>query len=244
MGSVDPAELGGDRRSPVAPLGPVAVVAEPGHQLGPRRRRPCHAPAGRRRFAAEPEAGQRRAHHVEGVGGVAPVGLRIGEGPDDLLELHHRAGPSMGDHQGQGARMRGTDVQEVDVEAVDGRDELGVSVEPGLGGPPVVLLGPVGAQRSGIGEGKALTPVVDGLRLGPPGATEPVPEVGQLPVGDVDAERSKLGGHGVNVGSGGRGRRGDTAKRTAGPRSDKRPAWSLASRGSPSTDGTGEGERR
>ena len=52
------------------------------------------------RLVAEPVAGKRRAHHVEGVGRVAPVGHRVGQGSDDLEELDDRPGPAVGEDQG------------------------------------------------------------------------------------------------------------------------------------------------
>ena len=68
----------GHRRAPVAALGEVAVVAEAGHQCGPGVGDPFDSPAGRCRLAREAEARQRRADHVERVGGLAAVLRRIG----------------------------------------------------------------------------------------------------------------------------------------------------------------------
>jgi hypothetical protein len=106
----------------------------------------------------------------------------------------------VGDHQGKGLRMRGPDVEEVDVEAVDLGDELGVGVDPRFGSPPVVAVGPVVTELACVGERSALGPVVHRLRFGPPGPLQSVPKIGEFGVSNFDAERSDLIGHSVTVG--------------------------------------------
>ena len=186
----------GDARAPVAALRAVAVVAEARHQLGPRGAR-CAATfqPGLRRPVAEAVARQRRAHDVERVGRVAAVRDRIGERADDLVELDDRARPAVGDHERQRVRLRGPHVEEVDAEAVELGAELRERVEARLGRPPVVLRRPVRAQLLHVRERDALRPVVDGLGLGPAGASQPLPEVDEILVRDVDAERHDLVGH-------------------------------------------------
>jgi hypothetical protein len=49
----------------------------------------------------------------------------------------------VGDQQRLGVGLAGSDVQEMDALPVDLGDELGVGVEPRLGGTPVVLRAPV-----------------------------------------------------------------------------------------------------
>ena len=66
-------EQGADAGAPVAAGRAVPRVAQPRHQLGPRPGDPLHAPAGTVRLAAEPVAGQRRAHHVKRV--TAVIGI-------------------------------------------------------------------------------------------------------------------------------------------------------------------------
>ena len=73
MLGVDAAEFRGDERADVAALRAVAVVAEAAHQLGPGPGDPVGVPARLGERAGEPEAGERRDHDVEGVGGVAAV---------------------------------------------------------------------------------------------------------------------------------------------------------------------------
>ena len=80
-------------------------------------------------------------------------------------------------------------VDEVDVDPVDGGGELVEAVEGGLPLPPLVAVGPVLAHLAHIGEGDALAPVVDGLGLGPAGATEALVQVVQHRLGHLDLER-------------------------------------------------------
>ena len=69
-------------------------------------RDPLDVPACRRRLAREAEAGQRRAHDVEGVGGVAAVRGGVGQRFDDLVELDDRTRPAVRDDQRQGVGVR------------------------------------------------------------------------------------------------------------------------------------------
>jgi hypothetical protein len=61
---------------------------------------------------------------VEGVGGLAPVGGRIGERPDHFEELDDRPGPAVRDDERQRLGVRREDVEEVDAEPIDSRAEL------------------------------------------------------------------------------------------------------------------------
>ena len=99
-------EAGGDRRAPVAALRPEAVVAESRHQPSPHVGDVLDGPAVACRLAAEPVAGQRRADHVHGVGGVAAVGAWIAERFDHVEELDDGAGPTVREHNRNGVRFR------------------------------------------------------------------------------------------------------------------------------------------
>ena len=95
--------------------------------------------------------------------------------------------------------VRGTDVDEVDVEAVDLGPELREAVEPGLRRRPVVLVEPVPAQLADVGERDPLRPVVDGLGLRPPGPAQPLAQVVEIGFGDVDAERDDAITHSAGI---------------------------------------------
>ena len=57
----------------------------------------------------------------------------------------------MGDDDGQGIRMTGADVNEVNVEPVDRRDELRQGIELRLQLPPVVVRAPVANELLQLG---------------------------------------------------------------------------------------------
>ena len=67
----------------------------------------------------------------------------IGERLDDLQLLDDRAGPAVRDDQRQRVLLRRPDVDEMDVEFVDGGDELRKRVQLRLASAPVVFRCPV-----------------------------------------------------------------------------------------------------
>ena len=145
-GGVLRAERGGHRGAPVAALRAVARVAQAIHQLGPGRGDAIDAPAGGRGLGREAEAGQGRADHVEGVGGIAAVLHRIDQRFDHLVELDDRTGPAMGDDQRHGPGVRRAHVEEMDVESVDLGGELREAIEQRFAAAPIVIVGPVPAD--------------------------------------------------------------------------------------------------
>ena len=189
-----PAEAVGDRCPPVAALRPVAVIAEGRHEFVPRPGDPFDGPAGARRLVTPAESREGRRHHVKGVGRVAAVGPRVGERPQHPQELDDRARPAVGEHERQCVGRGRADVQEVDAEVVEHGPELRERVDA-VGEAEVVVVGPVRAQISGVGERDALAPVVDGLALGPTGVDEPLAQVGDRCVVDADLERFERLGH-------------------------------------------------
>jgi hypothetical protein len=120
------------------------------------------------------------------------MGTRIGQRADDLEELHDRAGPAVEYQQGHGVGLGRAGMDEVDPLAIDGGGELGVPVEPGLPGPPVVPVGPVAGQLLQVPEGHAAGPAHAGQLVRPAGPGQPLAQVVQLGLGDLDAERADL----------------------------------------------------
>src|SRR5260370_7935313 len=95
------------------------------------------------------------------------MGGRFGQGTDDLHEFDHRTWPAVSDDQRQGILVLRADMQEMDVEAVDGGLVLAPIVQHRLAAAPVVAVTPVIDQRLDLGERGALSPVVDCLPLRP-----------------------------------------------------------------------------
>jgi hypothetical protein len=64
---------------------------------------------------------------MEGVGRAPAMRRRVGERFDDLVELDDGSGPAVGDQQREGVVLRGSLMDEMDVQAVDFGGEM---VEP------------------------------------------------------------------------------------------------------------------
>ena len=118
----------------------------------------------------------------------------IGEAIDELQLLDDRSGPSVIDDERQGVVMRRADVDEVDVESIDLRDELGQRVERGLDRAPVVLRLPEAGELLHGREGHALRFIRDGLLLGPLRGRDAPTEVLQRRIRNVDGEGADVSG--------------------------------------------------
>jgi hypothetical protein len=103
--------------------------------------------------------------------------------------LGDRTRPPVRDDQRCGVRVRGTRVDEVDVDTIDGGQPLLEAVDPGLEASPVVLRAPVLADVLQVAERHPLRPVLYGLPLRPPGPGQALAEVGDVAIGDRDLER-------------------------------------------------------
>src|SRR3954454_12803087 len=91
---------GRHRRSPVATLRAVPVVAQGCHQPGPRVGDAFHAPTRPGRLTAEAVASKRRADNVEGVVVAATMSPWVRQPVKDVQELHDGSGPSVRDDKG------------------------------------------------------------------------------------------------------------------------------------------------
>ena len=182
------AEVGGHHRAPAAALRAEALVAEAAHQLDPESRDALGIHAGLGRVVGEAVAGHRRADDVEGVGRIAAVLRGVGERTDDLLELAHRAGPAMRDHQRQRLRPDALLVDHVDAEAADLRLELGEAVEARFRGAPVETVAPVGDELAYRAEVGAVAPARARDLVREARARKALAQVRQHGIGHVDAE--------------------------------------------------------
>jgi hypothetical protein len=132
---------------------------------------------------------------VEGIAADPSVELRIGQRPDDLSELDDRTGPAVGHHQRERVLVRGPDVDEVDVEAIDLGSELRKLVKPRLRSSPVVLVLPVGAQLPHIVQRNPLRPVVHGLAFRPARLREAAAQVIEISLRNLDLKRDDVLAH-------------------------------------------------
>ena len=105
-----------------------------------------------------------------------------------MQELGDGAGEAVRDQQRLGAGLAGPDVQEVDALAVDLGGELWVGVELRLGGAPVVAGPPVLRQLLQVAHRHAAGPPRAGQLAGPAGTGQPVVQVLDVGLGDLDTE--------------------------------------------------------
>ena len=104
---------------------------------------------------------------MEGLVAARTVSGRVRQRADRVEQLDHRPGPAVGHDQRQRVLVRRRDVDEVDVHAVDLRDELRQLVQTRLDAPEVVLVQPIAGEGFGRGKLHALRPFVDQLLARP-----------------------------------------------------------------------------
>ena len=100
-----PPQLRADRRTEVAALSAVTLIAQPAHQFGPRPGDPIGGPAAIDRRSRESESWQRGNHHVECVGGVAAVCARIGERFDQIEKSNDGVWPAVSQDEREGTGL-------------------------------------------------------------------------------------------------------------------------------------------
>ena len=132
---------------------------------------------------------------VEGVGGVAAVGGRVGEGPGDLVHLEVGAGPAVDEQQRERVGADAGDVREVNAEAVDLGAEAGEElVQHPFLGAPVVGAAPVLDQFADVGKRGAVVPAYVRELVGKADAVEAAAQAVENAVGNVDGPRGERHG--------------------------------------------------
>src|SRR5215208_6143131 len=140
---------------------------------------------------------------MESVRCARAMGRRIGQWMNDLQLLDDRAGPPVQDDERQRILMLRTNVDEMNVEAVDLGDEVREGLQPLLALAPVVLFRPIARERLHRREPRALGLIFDGLLFGPLCRRDAPPKVVEVLFRHVDLEGAYLRmGHGV-LGHGG-----------------------------------------
>lgn len=112
----------------------------------------------------------------------------VGERPDELQLLHDRTRPAMGDDHGESVSVLRADVNEVDVEPVNLRDEVRHGVDPVLAPAPVVAGLPIVEELLGRLQRHTLLEIGHGLPLGQPSVCEAPTEVGEIVFRCVEIE--------------------------------------------------------
>jgi hypothetical protein len=173
-------QLEGDGVPPVAALGAVAAVAEPVHQFCPGPGDALDGPAAVGCGPGQCVARQVREHQVQCGGGVFSVGAGVGEGFNDVQELHDRPGPAVCHDHRQRVRLWRAHVQEVHGRTIDAGGELREVVEVGFGYAPVVPGPPPVHEVLQMVQGNAAGPTTAGRLTRPADAGETVLQVVQL----------------------------------------------------------------
>ena len=97
---------------------------------------------------------------------------------------------AVGDDDRQRIRMTGAEVDELDVEPVDSRDELRKTVQFRLHLSPVIVRAPVANELLQLGQLRALRPIGDGFLVGPSRGDHAAAKVVERGLGYVDRERA------------------------------------------------------
>ncbi len=145
------------------------------------------------------EARDRWHDNVESVRGVAAVPRRIGQRREHPRELDRRARPAVQEEQRQRALDVAASVQEMDGLAIDRRDRLRDGVQGRLLGAPIEVARPIAREALQVVQWRAAAPAsVGGSGVGPPCSRQAIAQVGELRIGDRDAEGRegrRFGGH-------------------------------------------------
>src|SRR4029450_13487542 len=122
-------------------------------------------------------AGEGRDDDVEGVLGPASVGRWIGERSNDLEVLDDRPRPAVGDDHRQRMLVTRTDVDEMNVDTIDGGFELRQAVERGFDLSPVVASTPIPNELLQSCQLHALRLISNGFLVRPPRSSDPPAKV-------------------------------------------------------------------
>ncbi len=129
---------------------------------------------------------------MEGLRRIAAVRTRVSERADHVEELDHGARPTVAEDQREGARLGRAHVQKVGVLPVDGGRELRELVQLCLVLSPVVGRTPVLDQFLQVVQRDTAVPACAGNLAGPPDTAQPVVEVVEVGLRDLDPERPDL----------------------------------------------------
>ena len=142
------------------------------------------------RAAAKAETRQGWDDDVEGVRRASAVRGGVGERIDDLELLDDRSRPAVRHDSRQRVWMARSNVNEMDVEAIDFGHELRQRIEPRFDVSPVVIAAPVAGELLKLPKLNTLRAITDRLHVGPAGRGDAPAQIDELLVGNVDMERA------------------------------------------------------
>ena len=185
-------ELRREERAQVAAVCREAFVAKTvDHEAHPQVGRLPEVEVWRRRVR-EREPRERRDHDVERVRGVASVRAGIGEWPDERAVVVERPRPPVREHDRQRVGPGAAHVHEVHGGAIDVGTEVGQVVEALLLGPPVVTIAPTVDEPLEELLRDTVRPVARADRRNRAVPVQPLAEIIEYGVGNVDRVRLQL----------------------------------------------------
>ena len=186
------AEMGRNIGAEILAVGEEPVMAQHvGHQHRKDVGGVPEAEAALARREGKPVAGQGRRHDGEGIFRAAAELRRPGQARDQPVVLVEGPGPAVGEQQRRRIRRLARHMGIVQVVARDGDLAVVQAVERRFLGAPVIVPGPVGAQRFEIGDVGAELPGVAGRPVGPAGGAQPAAQVVERLVLDGDLEGAR-----------------------------------------------------
>ena len=180
-------QMRGNARAPVPALrGKPGVAQFVTHELDPQvpYLGRVHAPfVGHRR---KPISRHGRDYNVERVFRASTVIYRVGQWLDNLEDFEDCAGPTVGDDQRYRVGPLPPLVDEMDVQSLDVSREVGKPVDGLFLGAPIKLGAPILHQLLYVVQIRAVVPTRPRDLIGPPGAGQPVFQVLEYGIRDMD----------------------------------------------------------
>ena len=183
-------ETRGDEAAPVSALrGEAPIAQDIGHEGGEGVSDLRDAEARLAGGEGEAVAGEGGRDHGERIARIAPEARGVGEHGDDLVKLPDRSRPAVREQEGERGGSAPLRVNEVEIDARHRCGELGEGVQQRLVLSPVVVIAPVRAELLHVGEVGAEGPGGARRLVGEARAAEPLAEICEGRLGNVDAER-------------------------------------------------------
>ncbi len=129
---------------------------------------------------------------MESVGCTRAMGRGIGQWLNDLQRLDDRARPSVGNDERQRVLVFRTNVDEMNIEAVDAGDELRQGIEPRLDFAPVVFGGPIARERLDRRELYSLGCILNRFSFRPLCRVYASAQFGKFRFGNIHLKRTNL----------------------------------------------------
>ncbi|HOL06898.1 MAG TPA: hypothetical protein PKX44_01315 [Methanomassiliicoccaceae archaeon] len=139
------------------------------------------------RRSEKPKAGKGRDDDIEGDVRTTPLGSWIGQQRDDLMVTVERVRPSMYEEEGHSVRPSAALMNEMEPHIVDHGHVVIETVQFSLMPSPVITGHPVVHELLHVRLVRTSAPII-GIHIAPPGSPEPLLQIVQDCLGDIDLE--------------------------------------------------------